>query len=244
MIVAIMQPYFFPYIGYFQLMKAADMFVLYDDVQYVKRGWINRNKIALNGRAAWLTLPVLRDEVTTAINQRYYCPDSNGLEQVRNRIDAAYGKNAAYMTIAPLVFGLIAHHDANVARYNANLLIELGRLFKTDCTFAFSSQIEKPDGLKGEAKVIELCRALGATHYINPIGGLELYDPASFHKAGLELSFLKTRVPPISLPDGAQHLSIIDSLMRYGLDQCIAQTSQYAVLDRCAAQAETSGATA
>lgn len=244
MIVAIMQPYFFPYIGYFQLMKAVDVFVLYDDAQYMKGGWINRNKIILNGSAAWLTLPVRRDGITTAINQRYYLPDSNGLEQARNRVDAAYSKTTAYNEIAPLVFQLITYHDCNVARYNANLLMELGRQLQTDCTFAFSSQIAKPNGLKGEAKVIALCRALGATHYVNPIGGHKLYDPKNFRKAGLKLSFLKTRVPPLSLPEGPQHLSIIDSLMRYGFDQCITQMSQYALLDQDAARAATSGATA
>ena len=243
MIVAIMQPYFFPYIGYFQLMHAVDTFVFFDDVQYIERGWVNRNRIALHGEGCWLTFPVVKASRTFHINKRYYIENDEVINRLERQINAAYHAFARHAAAIANIAGLLRFDDTNVARYNANLLMELGRQLQTDCTFAFSSQIAKPDGLKGEAKVIALCRALGATQYVNPIGGHELYDPENFRKAGLKLSFLKTRVPPLSLSAGPQHLSIIDSLMRHGLDHCITQMSQYALLDQNAARAATSGAT-
>ena len=93
MIAAVMQPYLLPYIGYFQLIAAADVFVVYDDVQYMRGGWINRNRILLNGAPHWLTLPVAHSgEVRTQIRDTRYQLSQAALRKLSGQLDAAYRK--------------------------------------------------------------------------------------------------------------------------------------------------------
>lgn len=231
MIVAIMQPYFFPYIGYFQLMRAVDTFVFYDDAQYMKGGWINRNRILLDHQPSWLTLPVKHDSRTVSINRRSYLLDK-GTEPVKGKLQSAYAKTSAFKDVFSFVNDILDFDDSNVAAFNINLLCKTSQRLGIDCNFISSSRIEQPDGLRGEAKVIRLCKTLGADHYINPIGGVELYDPQDFAAAGLKLSFLRTMVAPISLRDGEAHLSVIDTAMRTGWGGVRAQLDQYEIIDR------------
>ena len=214
MIAAIMQPYFFPYIGYFQLMHAVDLFVFYDDVQFIKNGWINRNRILAGDRPSWLTLPVKRDgHHADRINQRRYALDE-GVESVRRKLRSSYSRACGFEETYPFVDGLLGFPGANVALFNANLLRHTARLMGLDCRFATSSKVATSADSHGEAKVIELCRAIGADHYVNAIGGLDLYDPRHFAEAGIRLSFLRTSVPPQPLRDGPAHLSILDGMFR------------------------------
>jgi hypothetical protein len=230
MIVAVMQPYFFPYIGYFQLMRAVDVFVLYDDVQYMKGGWINRNLIRIGNAPAWLTLPVHKASISLPINQRQYQLDESNIQGTQRRLQAAYAKVPGYEETAAFVDGLLAFPDPNVAAFNANLLEQVARRLAIGCRFVASSSISKPAGLKGEARLIDLCARLGASHYVNSIGGLTLYDAAAFAEAGLELRFLSTISSPSFLESGMRHLSIIDGLMREGFGGTAARLEEYELI--------------
>ena len=216
MIVAIMQPYFFPYIGYFQLMHAADIFVFHDDVQYIKGGWINRNRIMLNNRVDWLTMPIRSGSNYLSINQRYFANESGTIDKMKRRVVAAYAKSAAFDNVSPTIFDSLDLPDANVAAFNCNSLIAMAGKLGMKCKFARSSELDIPTALKGQDKVIGLCRRFEADHYINPIGGVELYDPLAFADAGITLSFLRTTAPPTPTEAGPQHLSVIDGLMHLG----------------------------
>jgi len=214
-IAAIMQPYFFPYIGYFQLMKVADVFVFYDDVQYMKGGWINRNRILLDGEPVWLTLPVRRASITLPINQRHYLLDNDQINAIMHRLRVSYEETPAYAQVLPTLNDLFAFDGSNVAAFNMNLLTELARKLDINCQFVASSELEKTPGLKGQEKVIDVCRRLGATEYINSIGGFDLYDQHAFRQSGVELSFLRARTTNYAQA-GKSHvpfLSIIDVLM-------------------------------
>jgi hypothetical protein len=122
MIISIMQPYFFPYIGYFQLIAQSDVFVFYDDVQYIKGGWVNRNRILRNGEPCWLTLPVRKEAFRLAINQRSYELERATVGRVLRRIAAAYLKAPRFEVIFPCVEELVNFGDANVAAFNMNLI--------------------------------------------------------------------------------------------------------------------------
>ena len=225
-----MQPYFFPYIGYFQLMHAVDTFVFYDDVQFIKNGWINRNRILVGDRPSWLTLPVKRDgHHTDCINHRRYALDE-GVESVRGKLHSCYSRARGFEETYPFVDGLLGFSSANVALFNANLLRHTAQSLGLDCCFATSSEVAKSAGLHGEAKVIELCRTLGADHYINAIGGLGLYDPRRFAEAGLRLSFLRTSVPPELLRDGPAHLSILDGMFRESRARTVDKLDRYELI--------------
>jgi len=228
-----MQPYFFPYIGYFQLMQAADVFVIYDDVQYIKGGWINRNLIRIDNAPAWLTLPVRKASISLPINQREYQLDEDHVQATQRRLHAAYAKVPAYSDTAAFVDGLLAYPDPNVASFNANLLENVARRLGIECRFVTSSSINKPTDLKGEARLIDLCGRLHASHYVNAIGGMELYSAESFDEAGIQLSFLRTQAPPATLDTGPQHLSILDTLFREDADASRARLRDYELIGAC-----------
>ncbi|HET7561921.1 MAG TPA: WbqC family protein [Rhodanobacteraceae bacterium] len=231
MIVTIMQPYFFPYIGYFQLMHAVDVFVFYDDVQFIKGGWINRNRILVGGRLHWLTLPLKHDALSKAINQRFYVLGKT-TQQVKQKLNAAYFRSHAFNDSSGFLYELLDFGNPNVAAFNMNLLRKTAEQLNLRCNFVTSSEIGVSKDLNGESRVIRLCEALGANHYINPIGGASLYDPAHFANAGLRLSFLRTACSPTRFEDGEAYLSIVDLVMREGFDGCRPQLGQYKILSK------------
>ena len=214
-IVSIMQPYFFPYIGYFQLMFQSDISVFHDDVQYINGGWVNRNRILRNGLPCWLTLPVRNASSHLAINQRYYRLDPTDVVRVLRRLAGAYQKAPQFAAVFPVVEELMNFDDKNVAVFNVNLLERLARRLAIRTQFVSSSTMIKNESLTGQERVIDICRRLGATRYVNPIGGARLYQPDRFAAAGVELNFLEPVTP--AYPQLGQlpvaDLSIIDILM-------------------------------
>jgi hypothetical protein len=224
MIISIMQPYFFPYIGYFQLIFQSEIFVVHDDVQYIKGGWVNRNRILRNGEPCWVTLPVRKGSSRLVINQRYYQLERTDVMRVLRRIEAAYRKAPHFDATFPLIEELLNFGNANVAAFNVNLIERIAARLAIRTRFVLSSAMVKNDVLAGQERVIDMCRRLGATHYVNPIGGVRLYRPDRFAAAGIELSFLQTVASPYPqfgqtpVPD----LSIIDILM-FNSDQSVAR---------------------
>ena len=233
MIVAIMQPYFFPYIGYFQLMQKADIFVFYDDAQYMKGGWVNRNRILTNDRPHWFTLPVQKANHSLAINQRSYAIQSDTIPGLKRRLAASYAKAPHYDRISTLIHRLLECGDANVASFNANLLHAVAVDMGIDCRFAAASTLDVPELAAGQNKVIALCQAVRATEYVNPIGGQGLYSGAAFSDAGIRLGFLQSEPNPYRQLD-ATHvpaLSIIDVLMFNSPPEVTAMLDQFRVVD-------------
>jgi hypothetical protein len=213
--VSIMQPYLFPHIGYFQLMASADVFVVHDDVQYIKSGWINRNRILSNGEPRWVTLPVAAAAHRLNINQRRYARGSERPRQFLRRLEAAYHAAPNSAEVLALVSALLFHEDRNVAAFNTHALRGIAEAIGITTPLVVSSEMTKDGSLKGEARVIAMCEVLGAETYVNPIGGTALYHQACFAEHGLELAFLQSdprayqQFGPVSVPG----LSIIDVLM-------------------------------
>ncbi|MDG6347846.1 WbqC family protein [Luteimonas sp. 8-5] len=226
--VAVMQPYFFPYIGYIQLMYAVDAFVIFDDVQYINRGWINRNRIRGESGPIWLTMPVRKASRSLPINQRFYeLSGADCVRYVERCLSTSYAKADYKAESMRLISALLDHGESNVATANTRLLTGLARMLGIECEFMLSSQIEKPGELKGQAKVLDICQRVGATHYVNLPGGKALYDASTFEEAGLSLSFLNTLVAPAVLGGEPQYLSIIDGLMHKGVVGAKAQLTLY-----------------
>lgn len=213
--VAIMQPYFFPYLGYFQLIAASDVFVLHDDVQYIKGGWVNRNRILLNGESRMITLPVQKDAYGLSINARSYVQDNQAYKDIINLIKQAYSKAPYFQQVLLLLNEILMFEDRNVAHFNENLIRRIADYLGIKSKIINSSGMEKNNRLAGEPRVLEICKRLGATDYTNPQGGQSLYDTATFRDAGIDLRFLFMR--PTPYPQRAAgfvtYLSIIDVLM-------------------------------
>ena len=224
MIISIMQPYFFPYIGYFQLIAHSDVFVVHDDVQYIKGGWVNRNRLRRGGQTRWITLPILKGAHDLAINQRFYQLDPPNVRRLLRCVEAYYRSAPRFDEIFPLLQDIMMLRNTNVASFNLNVILRLVTYLNIHTRLVVSSELSKDEFLTGQERIIDICKRLGATHYVNPIGGLKLYQPERFAREGIELGFLESM--PVSDPrfEGATvpNLSIIDTLM-FNTNEVIAE---------------------
>ena len=188
--IGIMQPYFLPYIGYFQLMKAVDKYVIADDLNYIKQGWINRNKLLLNGNEFMFNLAAIGASQNKLINEIVVADDQSKLLRT---IEVHYRKAPFFTDVFPLMEKIIQHKDKNLARYIGNSLMMFADYLKFGTEFTYMSNLERDSSLKAQEMVIDVCTVVNATEYINAIGGMELYDKETFRKNGIVLFFLKTK---------------------------------------------------
>jgi hypothetical protein len=219
--VAIMQPYLFPFIGYFQLINAVDEFIIYDNIQFTKKGWINRNRILVKGTDEYITIPLKKDSDFLDIKDRYLSQEwPNERKKILNRITESYRKASHFNIIYPIIERIMMYEDKNLFAFIFNSLKEVNQYLDIKTPLIVSSFISINHDLKGENKVIELCKARKAKTYINPIGGVELYNKETFNNKGLELKFLKANniTYPQFKNDFVPFLSIIDVMMFNSLE--------------------------
>ncbi len=214
--IAIMQPYFLPYIGYFQLMNSVDEFVIYDNIQYTKKGWINRNRILVNGQDAYITLPLKRDSDYFNVSQRFLS-DSwfQDRKKLLNKISASYRKAPYYLSTFPLIEECLLFEDSNLFYFILNSIKLVNRFLNIQTSLVISSSINIDHTLKAEKRIIAICKARNAVSYINPIGGTKLYRGDEFDSEGIKLFFLQTKDISYKQFDNGfvPWLSIIDVLM-------------------------------
>ncbi len=228
--IGLMQPYFFPYVGYFQLIAAVDCFIIYDDVQFIKNGWINRNRILLNNSASWVTLPVGRGHLHDHINQRHFVDYKPACGKILSQLDSAYRKAPFFRETSDFVESLLAREGDNVAATLSCQLEMVARHLSLSAKFLDSSGLTKDDAaLAGQDRVIEICRAMKASEYYNAIGGIPLYNPEAFEQHGITLRFLQPRQLTYKQYDNefVPHLSLIDVLMFNPLDEVIRMVREY-----------------
>ncbi len=214
--LAIMQPYFFPYIGYFQLINAVDEFIIYDNLQYTKKGWINRNRILVNGKAKYITLPLKKDSDFLDIRKRYvantYVED---IKKLTNRIREAYRKAPHFEEVISLFTTCFTVPEKNLFWHLLQSLIRIAQFLDITTPVFPASSINIDHNLKAEEKVIKICQARNASEYINPSGGTGLYARSNFEARGIDLHFMKKTDITYKQFDNKfiPNLSIIDVLM-------------------------------
>jgi hypothetical protein len=216
--LAIMQPYFFPYIGYWQLIHAADRFVIYDDVNYIKGGWVNRNRILINGTPSYITVPLDKPSPYKQICETTLQSSPAWQNKLVKMVEMTYRKAPGFTTVFPVIERLIRHKAGNLSEYLAHQLQVLSTFMGICTEFVLTSRCYENKHLSGQARIIDICEREGATTYINPQGGQTLYDTDSFRNAGIELHYIVMRpVPYKQRVDGfVPNLSIIDALMEIG----------------------------
>ncbi|WP_420906423.1 WbqC family protein [Candidatus Magnetaquiglobus chichijimensis] len=187
---AIMQPYFFPYIGYFQLIRSVDRFVVYDNIKYTKKGWINRNRILQNGAPVWFSLPLMAGSDGLDIGARYLASDFKP-ESLLNRLHGTYRRAPCFEAVYQLAEGILRHPDPNLFAFLEYGLHRVCDHLGIQTEWVVSSRVPIDHDLKAQEKVIALCRAVGTDLYVNPIGGQSLYERAAFAEEGIELRFLQ-----------------------------------------------------
>ena len=215
--IAIMQPYLFPYIGYWQLMNTVDIFVSYDDVNYIKKGWINRNNILMGKQAHLLTLSLEKASQNKRINEINICHDINTKEIFLKAIEVSYKKAPFFNTVFPLIQDIMLNKECNIAKFIFYSFQKITQYLDIKTQLMISSDIQKNNNLKGDDKIVHICELLSGTHYINPIGGMDIYHPEKFSAKNIELSFIKSKLEEIRYKqygnDFISGLSIIDIMM-------------------------------
>ncbi len=230
--MAIMQPYFLPYIGYFQLIQAVDVFVLYDNIKYTKKGWINRNRYLANGREKPFSLPLKKDSDYLDIRNRVLADDFDP-EKMLNGIQEAYRKAPCFQSAMPVLRDIFLYEDRNLFAYIHNAVIRICRHLGIGTSIVTSSQVPADHALAGERRVIDICRAISADTYINPPGGRILYNPTHFSECGLKLQFIDPVLHPYPQPAGhfTAGLSVIDVIMNNDQQMLAALLSKYSISD-------------
>lgn len=215
--IAIMQPYLFPYIGYFQLINYVDTFVLLDDVNYIKRGYINHNTILINGKEFRYTIPVENASQNRLIKDMSFCDSELGTLKLIKSVELGYKKSEFFSLGMPLVREILldSHKDiTSKVELSINMIFEyLGK----DINIIRASKIGNEHNLKSTERIIDICKKLGADTYINPQGGRNLYNWKDFADKSIDMYFLDVDFDNIiysQLSDTfVSSLSIIDMLM-------------------------------
>jgi hypothetical protein len=215
--LGLMQPYFLPYLGYFQLMKAVDTFIYYDDVTYIKQGWINRNNISLDGKDYRFTLELKGASSFKKINE---IEVGNNREKLYKTFKQAYSNAPYFKQIEGILYDIFHCDEDNLFRYILQAHVWIFSYLGISVNFIVSSEIEKDCSLKGKDKVIDICKRLKADTYINAIGGQYLYDRQEFKDNGIDLFFLQTLV-------GLPKRSVLDVLMNYSPEDIKTMLDKY-----------------
>lgn len=233
--IGAMQPYLFPYLGYFQLISAVDIFVLSDDLQYINKGWVNRNRILVDGKGKMITFPLKKDSHLAKIQDRALADDfSHHASRSLKTIFQAYSKAPCFKEVYPLVERLVNHPEKNLARYVENSIREICRYLRIETSLILSSDLQTDPALNAQDRLIWTGKKLNADTYINPIGGIDLYNFDDFKCNGIELKF--HRMDDISYRQFKREfvpfLSIIDVMMFNDVPALRKLLASYSLIDK------------
>ncbi|SHF03236.1 WbqC-like protein family protein [Psychroflexus salarius] len=214
--LSIMQPYIFPYIGYFHLIEATDKIVFYDDVNYIKRGWINRNRILLNKSDFLFTIPVEKASQNKLINEIRPLITYDFTDKFFAQIETAYKKAPYYKSVVEILKAVFSVQHDNIADLAIKSITSVYQYLDMDIKWTKSS-ISSPEtkGMEKADRLIQINKNLGYYNYVNAIGGQELYSKEYFNSKGIKLNFVKSQKVEYKQFDNdfVPWLSIIDVLM-------------------------------
>ena len=188
-----MQPYLFPYIGYIQLINAADRFVVFDDVNYINKGWINRNRILVNGEPYTFTIPLKESSQNKLIKDIDVEAGDKWRDKLIKTIQQSYLKAPHYAKVFPLIKEIIYNQQPNLSAYVGNSIKLIAEFLDITAVIIPSSQKYQNQQLRAEERIIDICIQETANEYVNLIGGMELYSKSNFDAKGIKLSFIKTK---------------------------------------------------
>ncbi len=230
--IGIMQPYFLPYIGYWQLMNAVDQYVVLEDVNYIKRGWVNRNRILVNGKPHYFNIQIQDASQNRLINETLLNRDRKYIEKTLHMIEFSYRKAPFFRKVFPLAEEILTYEEVWLVPFLIHSFSVITRYLEIRTEIILSSQIEKDISLKGEERIMDICRRLGADTYYNAIGGQELYSYENFQKKDIQLAFLQPGdIRYQQFGETFYHnLSILDVLMFNSRETIIQMLFDYKVL--------------
>ncbi len=230
--IGIMQPYFFPYIGYWQLLNLVDEYVIFDDVNYIKRGWINRNNILLNGQAKMINIHIKNASQNRLIKETQLSQTKEDTRKLLATLTQAYRKAPYFESVYHMLETSLDYQETSLTDYLAYQIKTVKNYLGIQTTLLNSSDIKKEEH-KGESKILDICRIRGADCYINAIGGIKLYDPQNFKDQKIRLQFLKTDdiIYQQYKEDFVPNLSIIDVLMFNSVEEVKELLQKYTLIE-------------
>lgn len=228
-----MQPYFMPYIGYFQLINSVNEFIIYDNIQYTKKGWINRNRILVNKKDHLITLPIKKDSDYLDVAKRElsesWVKDKN---KMLNIIKSSYNKSPYFQETFKLISECLNHPEVNLFKFIYNSIVLINDYLEIKTPIIISSTIDIDHTLKSQDKILSLCKEQNVDVYINSIGGVELYNKKIFKQNNIELNFIKSN--PIQYKqfnnEFVSWLSIIDVMMFNSKEQIKEYLNNYTLI--------------
>lgn len=231
--VGIMQPYFFPYIGYFQLINSVDKFIIYDNIQYTKKGWINRNRILLNNKDHLITLPLKKDsDYLNVVDRELSGSWDKDKKKLLNIIKSSYIKSPYFEETFELISKCLNNPENNLFKFIYDSIILINDYLEIKTSIIISSSIDIDHNLKSQDKVLSLCKSQNADVYINSIGGVKLYDKDIFKHNGIELNFIQSN--PIQYKQFNNEfipwLSIVDVLMFNSKEEIKKHLNEYTLV--------------
>ncbi len=243
--VSMMQPYLFPYLGYFQLIARSDVFVLGDDLQYVKGSWINRNRVLANGQPKLITFPLRKANQFAPINQRWLCDEfEQEAQKLLKTLELSYSRAPYKAETMALVREIFAHPERNLARFIENSIRRICAYLQIATPIRIGSELGLPARMDKQERVVTIAQKMTAELYINPIGGTALYCPGYFRSNGLVLRFL--RMDDLSYPQFnhpfVPSLSIIDVLMFNSRSEAQALLRRFSLVEGIEQSATLQGA--
>lgn len=231
--VSVMQPYFMPYIGYFQLIKEADFFVFYDDVNFINRGWINRNRILVNQKPTYITISLENASQNKLINEIIIFERDKTYDKILKTIEQSYKKAPYFRDIFELIKNIFAKNHTDISSLAAESVMQICDYLDLKTQFSFSSKtfLETKDNNRAD-RLIEITRQLGGNTLINAIGGQALYEKTYFKEHGIDLFFIKTKDIQYTqkTPEFQPNLSIIDVLMNNSKEETQTLISKYELI--------------
>jgi hypothetical protein len=216
--LAIVQPYVFPYLGYFQLIHAVDKLVLFDDVNFINRGWVNRNNILVNGKPYLFTIPLTKASQNKKIRDIEVSRDAKWKEKLSRKIELAYKKAPFFDETFPLFQSVMSGSYRTIADLARSGIKAVARHLEMSTPIVDTSTIYENSSMRGQERILDICTKEGATVYINPAGGVALYQKEVFKEANIDLLFIKMGVVTYKQfqNEFSPNLSIIDVLMFNG----------------------------
>jgi len=232
--IAVMQPYIFPYIGYFQMVNAVDKFVFYDDVNYIKQGWINRNRILVSNKDYLFTVPLKNASSfslisETLINEVLF---EKWKLKFLQTIQQSYKKAPHFERVFDMLKIFFNSNYVSISEMAIESVKSVSQYLGLNTEFVLASKTYQNKGMERQERLIDICKTEKANHFINALGGQELYKKEDFQKEGIKLDFIKTQ--PITYKqfnnEFAPWLSIIDVLMFNGKEEIKKMLNMYELI--------------
>jgi len=230
--IAVMQPYFLPYIGYFQLINLVDKFVILDDVQFINKGWINRNYILQKNKPLLFTIPVSKMNSKSLISETKVFYDSGKISKFLKSVKLNYSSSPFFKEVFYLLENIFRKKYSGISGLALSGLYSVNDYLNINTNIIKSSSVYKNQQLKGEERIIDICRQEGADEYYNLSGGVDIYSKEKFESENIKLKFIKTKEIRYKQFENefTGPLSIIDNLMFYSPEEVKKSLLEFEIL--------------